>query len=51
MVDKNQTIRVSIAEDWYPRQVMDVHNAIQIMKAKDKCCGSKLWRPTSMHAL
>jgi hypothetical protein len=33
--------RVSIGKDRYLRQAVTVLNAFQIMKAKDKYCGSK----------
>ena len=38
-------------EKTYLRQAMTVLNAIQIMKAKDKYCGSKPRRSMSVHVL
>lgn len=40
MVDMNHTT-VSIGEDRYLRQAVNVLNTIQIMKAKDKYCSNK----------
>jgi hypothetical protein len=50
MTDMNQTTECPL-EKTYIRQAMTVLNAIQIMKAKDRYCGSKPRRSLSVHVL